>query len=242
MPMVSRRILLTATAAAALAGVAATPVFAAQRRSRLAGREPNPGQTLAARRSVDGGHLRVASTDFPLSHLAVGIGTGTATVRLRTKDGWGPWVAVTGCGGGPDVGTATTPALLVAPGALGYEVSTPLGAASVVELNTTTVAGASADPPAGGFTLPDGRACTVPYLSRRGWHADENLRFDAGVEVWPAEYYPVQTLTVHHSATMNNDPDPAATVRAIYHSDAPIAKAAGVTSGTNAHRRTGPRV
>src|SRR5262249_24830334 len=29
-------------------------------------------------------------------------------------------------------------------------------------------------------------------------------------------YFPVQTLTVHHTAGANSDPDPAATVRAIY--------------------------
>ena len=29
-------------------------------------------------------------------------------------------------------------------------------------------------------------------------------------------YFPVQALTVHHTATANDDPDPAATVRAIY--------------------------
>jgi hypothetical protein len=37
-----------------------------------------------------------------------------------------------------------------------------------------------------------------------------------GSESWPATYYPVQKLTVHHTAGRNADPDPAATVRAIY--------------------------
>ena len=39
----------------------------------------------------------------------------------------------------------------------------------------------------------------------------------AGDEQWPREYFPVQKLVVHHTAGRNADPDPAATVRAIYY-------------------------
>jgi hypothetical protein len=43
------------------------------------------------------------------------------------------------------------------------------------------------------------------------------LRFDtAGNETFPPTYYAAQKLTVHHTDTVNGDPDPAATVRAIY--------------------------
>jgi hypothetical protein len=53
---------------------------------------------------------------------------------------------------------------------------------------------------------------------RVDWGADESLRFDsAGKEVWPPAFYPVQKLIVHHTATQNGDPDPAATVRSIYY-------------------------
>jgi hypothetical protein len=55
-------------------------------------------------------------------------------------------------------------------------------------------------------------------IPRSGWGADESLRFDSsGNEVWPPQFYPVQKLIVHHTATQNNDPDPAATVRSIYY-------------------------
>jgi uncharacterized protein with LGFP repeats len=62
-------------------------------------------------------------------------------------------------------------------------------------------------------------ATTQPaVISRAGWGADESLRFDAtGHEIWPAVFQPIQKLIVHHTATQNNDPDPAATVRAIYY-------------------------
>jgi hypothetical protein len=55
-------------------------------------------------------------------------------------------------------------------------------------------------------------------IPRIDWSADESLRFDAaGTEIWPPAFYPVQKLIVHHTATQNNDTDPAATVRSIYY-------------------------
>jgi N-acetylmuramoyl-L-alanine amidase-like protein len=57
----------------------------------------------------------------------------------------------------------------------------------------------------------------LPYLSRAGWGADESLRFNPdGTEKFPTAFFDVQTLTVHHTVTANSDPDPAATVRAVY--------------------------
>ena len=57
-----------------------------------------------------------------------------------------------------------------------------------------------------------------PTIPRSGWGADERLRFDSsGKEVWPPAFYPVQKLIVHHTATQNNDPNPAATIRSIYY-------------------------
>ena len=57
----------------------------------------------------------------------------------------------------------------------------------------------------------------LTYLSRGGWGADESLRFEPdGTEKFPTAFFDVQTLTVHHTVSANADPDPAATVRAIY--------------------------
>jgi N-acetylmuramoyl-L-alanine amidase len=54
-------------------------------------------------------------------------------------------------------------------------------------------------------------------LPRKSWGADEDLRFDGGNhETWPAEFSPMQKAIVHHTAGRNNDPNPAATIRAIY--------------------------
>jgi len=52
--------------------------------------------------------------------------------------------------------------------------------------------------------------------SRVDWGADESLRFKAGAETWPPEFYPVTNLLVHHTATKNRDRDPKATIRSIY--------------------------
>ena len=55
-------------------------------------------------------------------------------------------------------------------------------------------------------------------VSRAGWGADERLRFDRrGAEIWPPAYHDVQKVVVHHTAGRNDDPDPAATLRSIYH-------------------------
>ena len=55
-------------------------------------------------------------------------------------------------------------------------------------------------------------------LSRGDWAADESLRFDGvGKEVWAPTFWPVQKLVVHHTAGKNGDPDPKATIRAIYY-------------------------
>ena len=61
-------------------------------------------------------------------------------------------------------------------------------------------------------------ATTEPdIVTREEWGADESYRFDAGGhEVWPPDFAPMQKAIVHHTAGRNNDPNPAATVRAIY--------------------------
>jgi len=58
------------------------------------------------------------------------------------------------------------------------------------------------------LSSPAGPLC---FYTRAAWGADESLRVPN-----PPAFFPVQTLTVHHTVTANDDPDPAATVRAIY--------------------------
>ncbi|MDH4334160.1 MAG: N-acetylmuramoyl-L-alanine amidase [Chloroflexota bacterium] len=90
----------------------------------------------------------------------------------------------------------------------------PLSALSVLSLNT-----ARSDAAVIGLGARTAGVTTIPgIISRSAWGADESLRFDgAGDELWEREYYPLQKLVVHHTAGRNSDPDPAATVRAIYY-------------------------
>lgn len=66
-----------------------------------------------------------------------------------------------------------------------------------------------------GFPLPGGLVCPVPFMSRAAWGCDESLRYTNSGGYWPEEYYPVLSLTVHHTGFVA-DPDPTVTVRSIY--------------------------
>lgn len=107
---------------------------------------------------------------------------------------------------------------------------------------------------------PNSAAASAAYtlLSRDAWGADETLRGSGGTEIWPPEYYPVQTLIAHRTDDGSSDPDPAAVIRAIYRNDA-VGKGYGYnflidrnglvyegrwsgTDGTAAHDSGGPFV
>ncbi|MFB6392301.1 peptidoglycan recognition family protein [Polymorphospora lycopeni] len=233
--MLSRRSLLagaTGLGATALVGMAGTGARAAE----PAARPRRIPRTLARKRTGIASRTRTDAAEFTLTHLSVAT-TAAAAVRLRDRSGWGDWLPLDSCAAGHDdrSPTAVRRGLLVAPDVTGYEVQTSDGSpATVTELNTVDgpagpVAAAATDrmPPETGRRGRGARGrrrdCLVPaYLSRAAWGADESLRFDAGGnELWVPAYYPVQTLTVHHTGVYehNDDPDPAATVRAIYHTD-----------------------
>ncbi|WP_229821273.1 MULTISPECIES: N-acetylmuramoyl-L-alanine amidase [Streptomyces] len=169
-----------------------------------------------------------ASVDFSFNYLSVGW-TGVprgGQVRFRGADGrLGAWQALSaGCAAGPDGatpavrradGTRPVQVLAAAPaGARGYELRVPDGATDVraAVLDTAGGPARTVHVPAEPQWLLD-----VPYLTRAQWGADESLRFlPDGTENSPPAYYPAQVMTVHHTAGLNGDPDPAATVRAVY--------------------------
>ncbi|HEY0697620.1 MAG TPA: peptidoglycan recognition family protein [Micromonospora sp.] len=224
--MISRRTVLAASAglaaAAAVPAVGAAPVAAAGRRTAPA----VPDVQARSTRPIGGG-VRVNRSDFPLSHLGISWqGPGRPSLRTRTADGWSPWRALgDGCGGKRDRGSSRRSVVLPVPGAFGYEIECRRGssALAVTELNTSSTSSSRTR-----LTMPvlsalriQGYSANVRYLSRAGWGANESLRYDStGAELFPTAFYPLQTLTVHHTAGINNDPDPAATVRAIYYYDA----------------------
>jgi hypothetical protein len=140
-------------------------------------------------------------------------GAGSGRIRFADRAGrFGAWRRIpAGCGGGSgDAGgtDAEQTALVPAGGAGRFEVQLPPGGHAV--------ALTSGDRPRASAAVAAGLA-GCRYLDRAAWGADESLRFDAtGAERYPQTYWPVQTLTVHHTATANDDPDPAARMRSIY--------------------------
>lgn len=229
-PGLSRRTALGAVAAtAAVAGTAAVaaPVAAASRAATTAAPLRTGIRTFPTTRSRQDEGSGPVETGFPLSHVAVQW-SGTARggrIRFLSADGVpGPWEAISpGCVLGKDdrtkgTGTGLNVSAMVAapPRAYGYEVQTPADASEVRSLALDTVTGPERSVVRAERAVP--RWVTdVPYLSRADWGADESLRFlPDGTENTPAAYYPAQVMTVHHTAGRNDDPDPAATVRAMY--------------------------
>lgn len=64
------------------------------------------------------------------------------------------------------------------------------------------------------FLEPSQGKAAGAYLSRADWGANESWM------TWTPEYAPVKKQIIHHTVTSNSDPDPAATVRAIYYDHA----------------------
>jgi hypothetical protein len=176
-------------------------------------------RTIARRRSL-AGQMRVPKLATGITHLSVHWRGDNAQVRLHGDTGWSGWTQLAECGGAPDHKPNTGhSALLAVPGTTGYEIVVSAGGtAEVSEINTLDgPAVATAAATVFGMPLPNGATCPVTYLSRSAWGADESLRFSGSTETWPLEWFPGQALTVHHTAGINGDPDPAATVRAIYY-------------------------
>jgi hypothetical protein len=208
-----RRVLTTALTVAVLVGLPAVPAW---------GTPSGADSSTPAR--VGAPHTLAAATPASTSAVSPGFradfvavtwtgAAAAAQVRFRHGGAWGPWQDM-GEDGVEEPGRFGS-ALVPAHHADGYQVRVPAGvrAPRTVAINTTDGSRAAATPVAAAAAT----ASAPTYLSRAAWGADETLRFDsAGHENWPAEYFPVQKLTVHHTATANGDPDPAATVRAIY--------------------------
>jgi hypothetical protein len=198
---------------------------------------PKVPETLAKMRGGLTSGSQVPETEFPLTHLALSWTGGAAAVRLRTSAGWGAWQEARGCAAGSDSESAGSRAMLATPGAVGYEIQIAGGGtATTLDLNTVDGPTRTTATSAGTLPLPSRpmavnsppwspeTAQALPgYVSRSAWGADESFRLnpDGSLDA-PPEFFPVQTLTVHHTGfDSNNDLiDPAANVRAIYYNQA----------------------
>jgi hypothetical protein len=89
----------------------------------------------------------------------------------------------------------------------------PIGQLTVIAIDAQADKGYVPGP----IAIADAAMDQPAIIPRSGWGADESLRFDSGGhEVWPPEFAPMQVAIVHHTAGRNGDPNPAATIRAIY--------------------------
>ncbi|MCX4909552.1 peptidoglycan recognition family protein [Streptomyces sp. NBC_00878] len=218
---VTRRGLIGAAGAVA-AGAALTPVVMANTTSDAPGSDTTdsePGtttETFPKTRAKQATGEAPVEAAFPIGYVGVTwAGTREVTgggIRLTDADGGqGVWKSLSGSGCSDSNGGAL---LIPADQAAGYELKAPDGSTSLRSVAIDTTQGPSRKVAVPADTT---RVRGVAYLPRAAWGADEKLRFKPdGTENSPTAYYPFQTLTVHHTAGVNDDPDPAATVRAIY--------------------------
>ncbi|MEV2213783.1 N-acetylmuramoyl-L-alanine amidase [Streptomyces sp. NPDC050997] len=217
----SRRGVIGAAGAVA-AGAALTPaVFAATDSGSDADTAADSGatpsgtkaETFPATRSNAATGTGPATASFAASFVAARWSGAATGVGIRFTDGTasaGSWQTLSGgCATVDDGGTALIPA----GDATAYELKAPDGASDIRSLAIDTT-----DGPHRAFKVPSepSRVRGVPYLPRPAWGADESKRYKDGKVNSPEVYYPLQAITVHHTDTPNDDPDPAATVRGIY--------------------------
>lgn len=174
-------------------------------------------QTLAANRAIGSLHGTswVLRPSFGVGYLGVSWLRGRAPrVRFEVNGAWSGWQRVEA-----DLDLATDRArtygeLIPGDDADAYQLSGSAVGVRAAVINTTD------GPRHVTWITPTAQATQAEpnIISRAQWGADESYRFDsAGNEVWPPAFYPTQKLTVHHTAGQNDDPNPAATVRAIYY-------------------------
>ena len=222
--MITRRAFLAA--AATTAAAAALPIT----RPTAAGAISLPAshaETWASRIRTSGGLVRTA---HPFDYVAVRFDTQVAAagfvrfVRPAGATTWQPFRLAEDLRDGELPGRTTT--LVPAPAdATAFELALPNGvhAATAVAIDTTRGPQRAVTERSIGTLVGRGlEGGRVPFRTRAGWGADESLRFDEdGTEIFPTQFFPIQTLTVHHTAIPAGD-DPAANVRAIYYQHAVV--------------------
>jgi hypothetical protein len=180
---------------------------------------PAQADTTAQRSSGPVDHVRMFAAPIAPTHIAVyWRGKPEARVRValrRDQRGFGRSRRVQLDESGAHTASRQTwGAVMVARHATAVRISTdrPLRRLTVLWLRD------HGSRPGDAPTARSAAYAQPAVLRRADWGADESLRFAAnGSEVWPAAYYPVQKMIVHHTATQNNDPNPAATIRSIYY-------------------------
>ena len=173
-------------------------------------------ETLTHSRSLEqlDGTMGPVDPGFPVDYLGLSwTAGGQPDVRFQRDGLWTSWTAAP-IDDFPASGQRTFSTLMSGGDADRFQLRGRNSAIKAVAINTTD------GPRQFSYSRSLASAAHVPQtfvISRAGWAADESYRFNAdGTEKWVPSFYPTQKLVLHHAATQNNDPDPAATIRAIY--------------------------
>ncbi|MDP8955534.1 MAG: peptidoglycan recognition protein family protein [Actinomycetota bacterium] len=160
------------------------------------------------------GRAAPVSPPFPVGYLGLSWKAGEEpSVRFRQEGRWSGWDTAHH-DELPRTDGRTFSALISGGGAAAYQVRGRNRDLHAVAINTT-------DGPREltvGWDVADASHISQPgIITRSQWGADESFRFDGdGSEVDPQEFHPTTKIILHHTAGENADPDPAATIRAIY--------------------------
>lgn len=195
----TRTLVAAAAAAVVLTLLPPAAVQAVRVPETLSHRAPVGAAPVVPGFAVD--YLGVLWDDAGAGHAHADV---SAAVRLRHDGSWGEWIPLVEDGAsGPGLWAS---GLVAGEGAEAFQVRGAPAAvgARTVALNTTE------GPLRATGAVVRGAAAVDSCLSRAEWGADETIRD------WDPAFSDAQVLTLHHTATRNDDPDPAATVRAIY--------------------------
>jgi hypothetical protein len=165
-------------------------------------------------------------TEFPATHVGLHWRGAPQRMEVRTSvDGadWTSWQVVT-LEGGPEDNPHHEwfGALVAADRAMALQYRSPAPGPVPERLTVTYLNSVDGPRTLVPWLPPDdprakGPDLRVEVITREAWGADESIRFDeSGVESWPRGYVAPRMVAVHHTATRNFSPDPAADVRAIY--------------------------
>jgi hypothetical protein len=169
--------------------------------------------------SVD--HQRLVRLPIAASHVVLhwtGQPEAQITVALgRTADGLGEEVPAGLTDGSGEDGDVNYSEVIWADGARYARVTSdrPIAEMTVVAMDTDQGRGIDES----GVVQA---AVTQPaVITRAGWGANESYSTNAGGYIrYAPDFNPIQKIIVHHTAGRNNDPNPAATIRAIFYDHA----------------------
>jgi hypothetical protein len=181
---------------------------------------PKPVKVVSHEVTTSITHRRIVPLPFSASHVSVRWSRAhdaeiTVAFAERPNE-FGEDVPVGHSEASDDDGDETWGAVLWTGGARFVRITTdrPIGRLTVIGIDAQADRGLAVGP-AG---VASAATSQPNIVSRAEWGADESKRFDSGGnETWPPSFSPMQKAIVHHTAGRNNDPNPAATVRAIYH-------------------------